>query len=79
MAGEEDTSDAAPAEIAVRSAAGKTKRRYLRQFALLSGLYVSEGAGGEEMFRSRYDFALDWDNLYELAGQKADLSAWKNR
>ena len=25
---------------------------------------------GEEMFRSRYDFALDWDNLYELAGQK---------
>ena len=46
MAGEEDTSDAAPAEIAVRSAAGKTKQRYLRQFALLSGLYVSEGAGG---------------------------------
>lgn len=25
---------------------------------------------GEEMFRSRYDFALDWDNLYKLAGQK---------
>ena len=46
MAGEEDSSDAAPAEIAVRSAAGKTKQRYLRQFALLSGLYVSEGAGG---------------------------------
>lgn len=25
---------------------------------------------GEDMFHSSYDFALDWDNLYELAGRK---------
>ena len=25
---------------------------------------------GDDMFHSEYDFALDWDNLYELAGKK---------
>ncbi|MCI7263243.1 MAG: glycosyltransferase family 2 protein [Clostridiaceae bacterium] len=25
---------------------------------------------GEDMFHSEYEFALDWDNLYELAGKK---------
>ena len=25
---------------------------------------------GDDMFHSAYDFALDWDNLYELAGKK---------
>ncbi len=25
---------------------------------------------GDDMFHSKYDFALDWDNLYELAGKK---------
>lgn len=25
---------------------------------------------GEDMFHSEFDFALDWDNLYELAGKK---------
>lgn len=27
-------------------------------------------AAGKDMFCSRYDFALDWDNLYELAGRR---------
>ena len=31
------------------------------------------------MFHSEYDFALDWDNLYELAGKKGVLSVRKNR
>lgn len=25
---------------------------------------------GDDMFHSEYDFALDWDNIYELAGKK---------
>lgn len=52
-------------------------RMFIKRSALLLGNSVccpsctyNKKLIGEEMFHSAYEFALDWDNLYELGGKK---------
>lgn len=51
-------------------------RTFMKRGALLFGNSIccpsctyNKARVGAELFRSRFDFALDWDNLYELAGK----------
>ena len=56
---------------------GLSDRKAVKRAALLFGNSVccpsctyNKEQIGDDMFHSEYDFALDWDNLYELAGKK---------
>lgn len=59
-------------------------RRWVKRSALLFGNSVccpsctyNKAVIGDEMFHSSYEFALDWDNLYELAGRNGRFICWE--